>query len=242
MVSISTRVEGRRGCGYRKGGGLYLVCVGIPRACGRLPIPCDRCPTCGHGIKPTRSWTWMDADALFLAFPCKTPEQPEAEVHCPTCPLGRPIGKAGLLWIGEKFYPTPEDWTRESVAMGPSRRIPAVPKGFEVGKTWVLVGHRKAIERPCPCATRKQDEIGMDFEEANPECEQCEGFGKVTLPGIFHMFQPTAVEYVVKGDETEEELERMEKRGLTLIRVVRKEDKTEALPLEDESEDDRAVT
>lgn len=47
--SIETRVEGARGCGFRKTDGLYLVCDGLGSACGKLPIPCEVCPTCGRG-------------------------------------------------------------------------------------------------------------------------------------------------------------------------------------------------
>jgi hypothetical protein len=39
--------------------------------------------------------------------------------------------------------------------------------------------------------------------------------------GIFQAFKPTAIEYVVKGDESEEELARKVKRGITLVRIER---------------------
>ena len=34
-------------------------------------------------------------------------------------------------------------------------------------------------------------------------------------------FQPTAIEYVVKGDETEEELEALEARGIEPVKVIK---------------------
>jgi hypothetical protein len=119
--------------------------------------------------------------------------------HCASCPLNpkREPERMGLLWIGEAFYKTPEDWTREAVQQGVSRRIAAVPKEFVLGRTWVLMAHRKAIQ-------------GLD-----------ERGDIVYNAGIIHAFQPTAVEYVVKGDESEEELERMEKRGITPVRIQR---------------------
>src|SRR5262249_36934129 len=85
----------------------------------------------------------------------------------------------------------PADWTREAHAQGVSRRINAVPRDFEVGKTWVLVAHKKCIE--------------------NPD-------GSFTA-GVFHAFKPVAVEYVVKGDETDEEIEALLKRGITPVVV-----------------------
>jgi hypothetical protein len=46
---------------------------------------------------------------------------------------------------------------------------------------------------------------------------------KLYTPGIFHMFKPSAVEYVVKGDESDEKLADLEKRGITPVKVERLE-------------------
>lgn len=192
MASIRISVEAARGCGYRKAGGLYLVGGGPGRPCGKLPIKLDVCPCCGTGIKPARGWTWIDPRPLVADKQCAdhnvATEKPRT---CSVCPLGDAIPeRAGLIWIGEAFYPTPFEWLEEADRMGISRRIAAVPQGFEVGKTWVFVAHRKV-----PMATGE------------------------TMPAIFHAYRPSAVEYVVKGTETEPELERLEKRGITLIDV-----------------------
>lgn len=40
-------------------------------------------------------------------------------------------------------------------------------------------------------------------------------------PGIFSAFVPTAIEYVVKETETEEELNDLEKRGISLVKVIK---------------------
>jgi hypothetical protein len=105
--------------------------------------------------------------------------------------------RVGLLWVGEKYYPTAQEFTREANFMGTSKRISAIPKDIEVGKTWVYLAHRKAISK----ITEKGE---IEF-----------------APGIFRAFRPERIEYVVKGTETEEELEKLEKRGLTLIKVIR---------------------
>ena len=199
---METRYDSKRGCGYRKKG-LYLVCDGPGRPCGRLPIPLDICPVCGAGIKFARSWTWVDADALMLQHPCNSDD-------CSNCPLSKSIGRAGLLWIGEKFYPTPDDWSLEADNQGVSRRIKSVPHGFELGKTWVLVAHKKAIE------------TGVD-EKGN----------RTFMPGIFHTFKPSAIEYVTDGTETEEELEKFKKRDITPVKVVKLSEQNE-LKLEKE--------
>lgn len=197
--SVITLVESARGCGYRSKGGIYLRFDGAAQACGRLPIPLVRCPCCGAGIRASRAPQWVDADMLlkpYLEQECPTPD------NCATCPIHAAIhgniGKSLLITVGEKFYPLPDDFIEESRRMGVSRRITSVPRDFEVGKTWVLFAHRKAVhERP-------------------------EFVGPVKFtPGIFAMCQPTRIEYVVKGTETDEEIEALIKRGLTPVSVIR---------------------
>lgn len=181
MVHIHTRYEGPRGCGHRNPGGLYLVGEGGGRPCRKLPIILDVCLTCGGGIRPSRGWTWVDGDHLCDT---DTPCEPE-------CPLGEPgLGRCGLLWVGGSYYPTPEAFQAEAATRGVCRRIPAVPRGFKVGKTWVLLAHREA-----------GTEDGVER-------------------AIFACFRPQHVEYVVTGQESEEELEAMAERGITLVRVI----------------------
>lgn len=132
------------------------------------------------------------------------------------------IKRAGLLWIGEKFYPTPADWIRESREQGISRRIHAVPNDFEVGKTWVCVAHIKAIKKPCDHGIEPHpDQTVAETLTAQANCDLCDKDGFVYTPGIFQMFQPQAIEYVVKGDETDDELEKLAKRGFTLVKIER---------------------
>lgn len=193
---IEKRTESARGCGWRKAGGLYLVCGGVPSCCGKLPLEMTICPTCGTGIKPSRSWTWVDGDALFSKRKCSA-EGP----LCRGCLLEGEIGRAGLIWCGEKFYKTPTAFLKESEKLGVSRRITAVPKGFEVGKTTVLMAHRNGIGEIVT------SEDGLRKEKF--------------VPAIFAVFRPSAIEYIVKGDETKEQMESLEKRGITAIKVVR---------------------
>ena len=192
MANITTIVnEPRRGCGFRREKGTYLVSEGPFAACGKLPIPLERCRVCGGGIKPARGFTWIEPQKLFgwEETNCGRPQ-------CGSCPVAHPPEKAGLLFIGESFYPTPVDWTKEAIQQGVSRRIAQIPRGLVVGETVIFVAHRKA------CVTVEAD-------------------GEHYTPGIFHAFRPQRMEYVLKGDEDEEELEKLEKRGLTLVRLVR---------------------
>lgn len=197
-MEIKVSYEAKRGCGYRKSGGKYLVSGGLMLPCGKLPIPLDVCPTCHAGIKPSRGWTWIDADKFIEGRECDSH-------HCNICPLSKPMGRVGLLWIGERYYKTTNKFISEVIKMGVSRRISTVPKDFKLGETWVFLAHRKVIQL-------------AEFEYGS---------------AIFHAFKPTAIEYIVKGGETEQELESLIKRGFTLVKLKRLGETGELLPDED---------
>lgn len=194
MIEVEDRFEMERGCGWRKEQGLYLVSSGLAVPCEKLPIETGSCAACGFGIKPARSWRWINpAEALDLYLYQTERGTHCGADHCDSCPLGTHIvQRAGLLWVGEKHYPTTESFTREAAEQGVSRRIAAIPNGFEVGVTWVLFAHRK---------------VKIDDQHK---------------PAIFHVFRPSAIEYVVSPKDSEEKLERLAKRGITLVRVHRK--------------------
>ena len=248
-MPIELRTDSKRGCGWRKEGGIYLMGDGLGQPCGKLPVPLDRCPCCGQGVKATRGWTWVDADALVIqARKCA-----QTAISCDACTLrdGNSIGRSGLLWIGTKYYATPADYCKESGAQGISRRLSQIPKGLKIGETWVLLAHRRCIARNCQSCggfgwlgifdacpsdfprdintwTPEQQQVGFNrIAEAEKgiikatfdRCPDCEA-GKVYSPGIFRLFKPTALEYVVRGDETPKEIERLEKRGVQPVRVV----------------------
>lgn len=203
-MNIRTVTEGKRGCGYRQEGGLYLVTEGVGRYCGALPIPLEVCPTCHHGIKPSRGWTWIDLSALAAVRGCSR------EGGCGDCPIAdAKIQKCGLLWIGEKFYKTPDDFSKEAQDMGVSRRISAVPRDFRIGETWVAFAHRHAIQgefklfRP----DDKDHPTAIDYRAA-----------------IFHVVKPQRIEYVVRKSDSEKKLEDLEARGISLVRVIRKQE------------------
>lgn len=193
MPVIEDRVERKRGCGFRKEGGFYLVANGPAVGCGKLPIPLAVCPCCHAGIKPTRGWTWINGTALAAEKVCDF--QP-SDTGCEFCPLAKPMGRVGLLWIGEKFYKTPEDFQRESIEQGISRRISQIPRDFKVGETYVWLAHRKTI--------KNED-------------------GTFT-PAVFRIFRPQRIEYVVKKDDSDEKLDKLAERGITLVRVKRASD------------------
>lgn len=241
MATIETRREEARGCGFRKGGGIYLVNDGAGRGCGRMPIPLHSCPTCSQGFKPARGWTWVDGKAILETAPACRHAEPlvqerpdgiirahinlEVPPECSACPFsGLKEERVGLLWVGGKFYETAEEFTREAVRMGISRRISQIPKELVVGQTWIWLAHRKVMpavhDEICPEFEANKHNLLMLASLPKDVVPTCTCEAEMT-PGIFHAFVPTRIEYVVKGDETEEDLDALEKRGLTLVKVER---------------------
>lgn len=196
--AIIERVEAERGCGRRKKGGLYLVSDKEARDCGKMPVPFEVCPCCGGGVKPSRAPVWIaQPERLWADLPCVNKRS-----GCNTCPLaeGSVMGAALLLWVGEKFYPNPHDFTKEAALMGISRRIKSVPQGFVVGETWVLLAHRKAIALPVTV-----------FSDPDSRSHQ---------PGLFRIFLPARIEVICDGTETDEQIEGYLARGLTPVKPI----------------------
>lgn len=235
--------EAKRGCGYRKQGGLYMMAGKVMAPCGKLPLELSVCPCCHAGIKPARGWTWIDPRPLFAEKPCDGPKSgADQACYCILDAASLPE-RMGLLWIGEKFYPTPDDFMEEAQIQGVSRRITAVPKDFVVGKTHVAFAHRKGIVKYCahPDVERTGD---MLTDEQVASCPDCHGEGHIYLQAIVGVFHPTRIEYIVKDGDSEEKLESMEKRGISLVRLSwdkgtgPEEDGEQELPLEDDGQPD----
>jgi len=180
-------VEAARGCGYRKVGGLYLVGGGASMQCDRLPFEIVNCPTCGSGLKFSRGFTWLDWDkyAGLHTVACACPN---------TCAICVPeTGLYGLLWVGERYY-SPENFVKEAIQMGISRRIAAIPKGLKLGETWILFAHKHVI----PFKNEKNED---DFK-----------------PAVFYAFRPTGLELLVwESEATPERLAELEKRKITPV-------------------------
>lgn len=186
MSQVHVCVEARRGCGYRKPGkdgvGVYLMGDGLSRPCGLLPFPMEVCPCCGEGIKQTRGWTWITPSLLL------TKQQPldilagterrcerDGSRFCRQCPAGGgiPDGRHGLIWVGEKFYKTPEEFRKEASSMGVSRKIKTVPRDFVLGETWVYLAHKTCV-----------------WDEEN----------QAMRPGIFSAFKPSRIDLVIADE------------------------------------------
>jgi hypothetical protein len=226
-------VEAKRGCGYRKEGGLYLVGGGLSAPCDRMPYRLDRCRTCGGGVKFTRGHTWLEPDFFPTHEHCHDPGP------CPVCGyvgadkdgwVPDDFGPHLLLWIGRGHY-SPDAFLKESRELGVSRRIAALPKGLVLGETWVLLAHLDAVPpaEPTVCArcsvaehlhkTGEAGQIALNGRvDTIPICEQFQA--PKPTPGIFCAFVPRAVELILKeSDATPERREKEAKRGITVVAV-----------------------
>lgn len=185
-MNIQTLYEKPRGCGYRKKGGFYFAGEPEGTPCGLLPIELTVCPCCGTGFKFSRGWSWVGKE-IFKDAVCVAPE---CKIRC--APFDGSVDKFGMIWIGEKYYPTIDTFNAEARHMGISRRIKTIPRDFKVGESWIFFAHIHAIRKD-----------GGEF-----------------APGLFKAWRPQRIEYVIKGDETPEELAKLEARGVSLVDII----------------------
>lgn len=185
MRTVEVVTEPARGCGYRKpsksGVGIYMMGGELSAPCGLLPFPLERCPTCDCGIKPSRSWTWIKP--AILLGPSQDCAAGGAYSRCRHCVVRNPPeGRHGLLWIGGQHYKTPLDFVAEARKLGVSRKLNAIPNGFELSKHWVYLAHREAVPE-------RSNIVHLDGRELPRK------------PGIFSVFKPTRIDLVIE-DET----------------------------------------
>ena len=129
--------------------------------------------------------------------------------------------------VGEKYYKTPQDFVKEALAMGISKRIPFIPKGLELGKTIIYLAHPKACEVKEPAALQEAMAIVEEAQTKRPRLLEAEKVEKKL--GIFCAFIPKRVEKLVWESElTDEKREQLEKRGITPVSIPNGEVKDHA--------------
>ena len=205
-------IEAKRGCGFRKVGGLYLCGEYIHVPCDRLPLPLTTCPVCGQGIKVGRGFTQINPYRLWgIHENCRDHFYP-----CKVCqPKDEP---AYIMGVGEKYYKTPDDFTREAWEMGVSKRIPFVPKELKLGETVIYLAHPKACEVREPVAMQQAMAILEEARTKQPRLLETERVEK--SPGIFTAFIPQRIEKLIwESQATPEELEKLDKRGIKPVIV-----------------------
>lgn len=192
-------VEAKRGCGFRKVGGLYLMGEGLAMPCPALPFRLNPCSTCGHVLKAARAIAFKPKGAIMPSMMC--------EAHgCVACPLAAmpPDQPCGLQAVSQKFY-TPQSFRAESESLGVSRRISAIPRELEIGKTWVFLAYSQH-----KTATLPPD--GAGFQQVVPDDYQ----------EVFYAFRPSRIELVVSPSWKAAHAEQVayhEKKGVVLVEV-----------------------
>ena len=153
--------EQKRGCGWRKVSGVYLVGDYIPVSCDKLPVPLKVCPCCGSGVKVGLGMTRIIPSKLFGVHRyCADKVQP-----CMVCqPQENEIGF--VMRVGEVWYKTPQDFLNEGLRLGFSKRIHQIPRDFILGKTVVYLAHINACVENEP--TEIQTELKVNPAEVAP--------------------------------------------------------------------------
>jgi hypothetical protein len=154
-------------------------------------------------IAPSRGFTWINPSGLWnwREIKCGKSETGICE-NCAMNSISK-MDHVGLLFVGEKFYPTPQDFDKESRALGISRRLPHdhLPRGFKVGEDFIMLAHRKGVVKPSV-------DTGEMFDYA---------------PAVFRVFRPDRIECVVTGDESDDYIEALTERGITPVIVKKNE-------------------
>lgn len=234
--------EARRGCGYRKVGGIYLVGGLLSVPCDRLPYKLDSCPVCGAGVHFTRAMTEINPFKLFGTHDQQVPvfkDNPElsgfvTKVQCHDqfrpCIMCDPTEKpAYIMMVGEKFYPTPDDFNREAAELGVSKRIPFIPKKLVLGETIIYLAHNKAVCLNEPAngnASRLSfwdENGGKDGSIAKDPVRLVDAEKREYALGIFRAFIPQRIEKIYWQSEldnmSEDEKKDLAKRGITPVGV-----------------------
>lgn len=207
--------------------GVYLEGDAASFACGRVPLLLQPCPTCRHAINFTRglqeivpsamlhsAGACSKAPAVYLTT--KFPDGP-----CAGCPMERALAEpsAGLMFVGSRFYPTPESFTEEAARLGVSKRIKwPLPKFVQPGKTWVFLAHEKGHRAPCAsCGVPPYVLEGV--ATGGQGCEACKGKGHTFTPAIFYAFVVKRVVKIVSDAMPEAYLEKIRAQGLEPVIV-----------------------
>lgn len=125
---------------------------------------------------------------------------------------------AFIMGVGAGHYKKPVDFLDEAGRLGICKRIPFIPKDLELGKTIIYLAH------PLACVVTEaavlQQAMGILEESRTNQPKLLEADRVVKAPGIFCAFIPKRVEKLIwESEATPEELEKLEKRGITPISI-----------------------
>ena len=201
--------ERKRGCGYRKIGGLYLTGdPGIHLICDGLPLELLPCDCCGFVPPFSRNLQRLQPGYILQAEHKKHGAAYSCKCSRGVCPICYPFNGSfqqphtfGLMFVGKKFY-TPRSFIQEAEQLGVCKRIPDIPKWLRLGETWVLLAHTEVPK--LNLEQIKSNEMLMKEPEK--------------MKAIFYAFKPQRIEMPVWKDQiTNDEILLLEKRGITPV-------------------------
>jgi len=215
--------EAQRGCGYRKIGGLYLMCdPGLTLNCDGLPMPMNQCDCCGFAPPFSRNLQKLNPKYVFIAH--REHQDPLIECTCPdSCPICFPEMPAeiseraleqygaiksekamkyfGLMFVGKRDYSC-RTFIQEAELMGISKRIPMIPSWLTLGETWILLAHNEVPK--VSLEEIKSNEMHMKEPQK--------------FRAVFYAFKPQRIEMPVWKDQiSAEEIILLEKKGVTPV-------------------------
>ena len=200
------------------------------RMCTLLPIPLIKCTCCGGGIRQSRGFTWWNPKAIINSIPALD-DRCSVTTECALVMCPKEIERAGLLWIGKRYYPSQKGFLREAKEMGLSRRIPALPRDFKIGNDVVFLAHPEAVY-VSSVADESDDAIISHYKQVAPELfegkrplikQHAEVLNWWYMPAAFLATAPR-VQYVIdKEKDTEKKIAALVKKGVELVDVQREQ-------------------
>lgn len=249
---IKTVGEYERGCGFRKGGGLYLTAPKTGRPCGKLPIVLGE--ICRQTIIDILTEHHISVGSHV------TTKQLEAEVGCGQliwnkyvdgdvikqsrsyrkienpAPLFAEPCKYKEGEVGEKFMQQIGYSVRRLKCKGCplDRETVEGPMMLDwIGKRHYPTAVHFEMEAVAMGVSRRIRHVPDWFDVGNTwvalahrnaiKLEEEEQSDHVKfLPAIIKMYRPTEIQYVVTGYETADELREMIRKGITPVRIENK--------------------
>lgn len=221
-------VESERGCGWRKMGGVYLVCDGFSLPCDALPLELKPCDCCEFTVRQARSMQPIHAG--YLASLLKGHKCAE-DWRCPLCFFGEDYQAIKVLTpkererqgvklpevfylmsVSKDFY-SPEGFRAEAETQGVSKRVAAnsLPKGFRVGEDWVFLQHGAVPFYP------RDENTGQVLLDGEPRY----------TTGIFFAFKPQRLEVLMWKGTPDDVIADYEDAGYSVVLIEKTKENLE---------------
>lgn len=194
-------MEEKRGCGWRKIGGAYLVGEGLAETCDALPLDLEPCGECGYTVPFSRGI--QEIHSGYLTSKVEKAHEKQGGLcrdsfPCPICGSGLPR-KIFLMFVSQEYY-TLESFISEARKLGVSKRIApqCIPKNFLLGRDWIFLAHKRVLFRPYDGSSGWKEDVKR---------------------GIFYAFRPQRIEMLLDSLASESEILEWERKGFTVVLI-----------------------